>query len=249
MSSQAHEWQTIWHSLTEVRPASRCPGPNSNLFGSFLNLSLSKLHFRVAYFELVRYLGWTRPLERPLTLWGRFWKNKTLKVMKKPLKVSVLLKCSTVISSFQSLSMASESDWVVDNVAQVWLLQSWGSAVVGHATEDLLPLWRVVLSRNQLIYHYNLSLTFQQKLCNLHCAVTDCVWQDKCNNTCDCGISNVRIPAEGWRRVNWIQWKFNSHAATAVVDALWIFALDSQTGSSDQSLNMFNTMSMTHWQI
>lgn len=200
MSSQAHEWQTIWHSLTEVRPASRCPGPNSNLFGSFLNLSLSKLHFRVAYFELVRYLGWTRPLERPLTLWGRFWKNKTLKVMKKPLKVSVLLKCWTVISSFQLLSMASESDWVVDNVAQVWLLQSWGSAVVGHATEDLLPLWRVVLSRNQLIYHYNLSLTFQQKLCNLHCAVTDCVWQDKCNNACDIGISNVRIPAERWRR-------------------------------------------------
>ena len=43
---------------------------------------------------------------------------------------------------------------VVD-VAQVWLLQSWGSAVVDHATEDLPPLWRVVLSRNQLIYHSN----------------------------------------------------------------------------------------------
>ena len=50
---------------------------------------------------------------------------------------------------------------VVD-VAQVWLLQSWGSAVVEHATEDLLPLWRLVLSRNQLIYHCHC-------LCNLHC--------------------------------------------------------------------------------
>ena len=202
MSSQAHEWQTIWHSLTEVRPASRCPGPNCNLFGSFLNLSLSKLHFRVAYFELVRYLGWTRPLERPLTLWGRFWKNKTLKVMKKPLKVSVLLKCSTVISSFQSLSMASESDWVVDNVAQVWLLQSWGSAVVGHATAEDLESCAVTKSTDLSLqfvtdFHDKFSL---QKLCNLHCAVTDCAWQDKCNNACDIGISNVRIPAERWRR-------------------------------------------------
>ena len=71
MSSQAHEWQTIGHSLTEVRPASRCPSPNSNLFGS---LSRPRKLFELVTVQVaflrrlfctcfLRYLGWTRPLE------------------------------------------------------------------------------------------------------------------------------------------------------------------------------------------
>ena len=57
MSSQAHEWQTIGHSLTEVRPASRCPSPNSNLFGSFLNGSFLNVSLFSPVFRLDEAIG------------------------------------------------------------------------------------------------------------------------------------------------------------------------------------------------